>query len=184
MTPEVVFNFLAGIIGAAVGGIFVLAGTWLTIRAESKRDQAREEKEVQNLLDALGVEIKTLWDFHMKRVGQQLESLPENKAFEFYYPLTQDYFTIYNSNAALIGRIKDCELSEAIVVCYNKCKKAVDGFKYNNALYEAYTEAMNKHLEPEITISRNKFQGYAATLKEDHFELKGYVKRLLEMLKA
>ncbi len=121
-------------------GYYTLKATDKAIRDQNAKELKREEKEVQNLLDALGVEIHTLWDFHMKRIGTMVEELPDGQPLEFYYPLTQDYFTIYNSNAALIGRIKDCDVSEAIVVCYNKCKKVVDGFKYNNDLVKDYKD--------------------------------------------
>jgi len=167
---------ISAVIGGGLTGYFTLKATDKAIRDQNDKEIRRDEREVENLLDALGVEIKTLWEFHMRRVGQRVEALPDGQPLEFYYPLTQDYFTIYNSNAALIGRIKDCNVSEAIVVCYNKCKKVVDGFKYNNELVREYR---NDRSPPKIQALTD----YARIIKEDHFELKGYVERLLELLK-
>ncbi|MDE3060282.1 MAG: hypothetical protein KGJ06_04665 [Pseudomonadota bacterium] len=164
---------LAGaVIGGGITGYYTLKATDKALREQDARERLREEKEIENLLDALGVEMKTLWEFHMRRIGNLIEELPDGKPLEFYYPLTQDYFTIYNSNAALIGRIKDRALSEAIVVCYNKCKKVVDGFKYNNDLLR----------DAKTSGDYRELADYARIIKEDHFELKGYVERLLGLL--
>jgi len=180
-------GFLPALVGALVGGIFSMLSNKRAIREERAKEVRRDEKEVQNLLDALGVELGTLWNFHMARIGAMVENLPEGGALEFYYPLTQDYFTIYNNNASKIGQVKDPILREAIVVCYNKCKKVVDGFKYNNELYRDYRNLL---LMPPSSAQHGDFVkakyaelvAYGQISKEDHFELKGYVVRLLRLL--
>lgn len=162
------FGFISALIGAVVGGYFTLKATDKAIREANAKENRQEEKEVQNLLDALGVEIDALWSFHMHRIGRLIEELPDGKPLEIYYPLTQDYFTIYNSNAAAIGRIKDPALRKSIVITYNKCKKVVDGFIYNNELVQS------ARMEPMIH--------YARIIKEDHYELKGYIEHFLNLL--
>jgi len=179
--------FFGAVVGGGITGYYTLKATDKAIRDQNEKELKREEKEVQNLLDALGVELNALWGFHMRRVGEKIEQLPDGQPLEFYYPLTQDYFTIYNANAAMIGRIKDAALREAIVVCYNKCKKVVDGFKYNNELVREYRDLANM---PKTTLDYGvhieakfkEFTAYACIIKEDHFELKGYVERLLGLL--
>jgi hypothetical protein len=173
------FGFISALIGAVVGGFFTLKATDKAIREENAKENRQEEKEVQNLLDALGVEIKTLWDFHMKRIGEKVEQLPEGEALMQYYPLTQDYFTIYNSNAAAIGRIKDPILRESIVITYNKCKKVVDGFKFNNDLIQSYKNDRNGG----TSIQETALKDFSRIIKEDHYELKGYIDELLALLK-
>lgn len=163
------FGFVSALIGAVVGGFFTLKATDKAIREENAKETRQEEKEIQNLLDALGVELSALWSFHMRRIGARIEALPEGQPLEIYYPLTQDYFTIYNSNASAIGRIKDPLLRESIVITYNKCKKVVDGFKYNNELFQ-------NHKQQDMIE-------YAHLIKEDHYELKSYIEELLELLK-
>ena len=145
--PDSVINLVIGMVGGVAGGVvagvFTLKATDKAIKDENEKEQRREEKEVQHMLGALGTEINALWSFHMRRIGNLIEQLPDGQPLEFYYPLTQDYFTIYHSNANMIGRIKDGSLAEAIVLCYNKCKKVVDGFKYNNDLFCDYKEMTN-----------------------------------------
>ena len=162
-------GFGSGLIGAVVGGLFTLYATNKTIREENAKEDRQEEKEVQNLLDALGVELNALWSFHMRRIGEKVEALTQGQSLDIYYPLTQNYFIIYDSNASMIGRVRDPQLREAIVLTYNKCKKVVDGFKYNNEL-----------------IRDNRGENRAALaqiIKEDHFELKSYVEQFLGLLK-
>lgn len=183
------YGFAAALIGALVGGVFTLRATDKAMKEENAKELRRDEKEVQNMLDAVGVEIGTLWNFHMSRIGGMVENLKEGEALEFYYPLTQDYFTVYNTNAGKIGCVKDAVLREAIVVCYNKCKKVVDGFKYNNELFRDYRQMLlmspssSQHSD-YVKAKYDELKDYAQLVKTDHFEVKGYVERLLSLLEA
>jgi hypothetical protein len=177
----------AAMMGAVIGGLFSLRAGRRAHLFELAKERQREEREVQNMLDSLGVEIGTLWFFHMNRIGAMVENLPEGGAFEFYYPLTQDYFTVYNTNAGKIGAVKDAKLREAIVVCYNKCKKIVDGFKYNNELYREYTDARMRPADsPDhaayVAAKHKALVDYAGMVVEDHFEVKKYVENMLRLL--
>lgn len=185
-----IFGFVSALIGALVGGYFTLKATDKAIREENAKETRREDKEVQNLLDALGVELSALWDFHMRRLGGTVEGLPADEPLDVYYPLTQDYFTIYNSNAISIGRIKDAELRKSIVVTYNKCKKVVDGFKYNNEMVREYRDCVSKAKDANdktsdvyVEAKLKDLVAYAKLIKEDHYELKGYIAELLTLLK-
>lgn len=182
------FGLFSGLVGAVIGGAFTLYATNKAIHAQNLKDDLQEEKEVQNLLDAIGVELGTLWTFHMARVGAMVETLGPGEALEFYYPLTQDYFTVYNSNADKIGEIKDADLRETIVVAYNKCKKVVDGFKYNNELYRDWRDYSDTSaaLRDEVRLSgkRRALVEYGAVIRTDHFELKGYMEKLQKLLRG
>lgn len=186
---ENLYGFVAALIGAIVGGLFTLKATDKAIREENQKEARLDEKEVQNLLDALGVEIRTLWGFHMRRIGALIEGMGDTpQALEFYYPLTQDYFTVYNTNAMMIGRVKEPVLREAVVVCYNKCKKVVDGFKYNNVLFRDHRDMVNMsdgspQFQQRIDAKYKELLEYAQVIKEDHYELKGYIEHMLTLLK-
>lgn len=195
-TLQDLLGFATGLIGAAVGGMCTIYATRMTLREQARKEMHHEEKEVHSLLDAIGVEIGALWGFHMRRVGGIVEQMQDGDALEFYYPLTQDYFTVYNTNADKIGKINNPHLREAIVVCYNKCKKVVDGFKYNNELYRDYREMADEMgsleagdvvkrtaMKPLVETKHRALKEYAKIIKEDHFEVKGYVEHLLDMLK-
>lgn len=181
-------GFASGLIGAVVGGFFTLYATNKTIRAQNLKDEHDEEKEVQNLLEALAVEIGALWGFHMQRVGALVENLKPGEAIEFYYPLTQDYFTVYNKNADKLGKVPSDELRTTIVTCYNKAKKVIDGFKYNNELYMDWRNTANiisddpRH-EHLVNVKKKLLVDYAVMVKEDHFVLKSYIEKMLGMIR-
>lgn len=180
------FGFASGLIGAVVGGLFTLFATDKAIRAENRKEDRQEEKEVENLLGALDVEVSTLITFHMKRVGAQVEALKPGDILAFYYPLTQDYFTVYNTNAQQLGKIRTPELREAIVICYNKCKKVVDGFKYNNELYRDWRDYADQHGHDNHVsgAKRTAMAEYARLMHEDHIELKSHVERMRKLIAA
>ncbi len=183
------FGLVAGLLGAAVGGFFTLYATYQAIRAQDAKDEQQEEKEIHNLLDAIRVEIDALWGFHMQRVGGLVEALAEGQALEFYYPLTQDYFVIYDRNADKLGQIRDAALRTSIVITYNKCKKVVDGFKYNNQLYRDYRELQvtdNGSVQDAERIRRKYIEmcDYGKIIQSDHYELKSYIENLLTLLEA
>ncbi len=180
------FGFLSGLIGAVVGGLFTLYATNKALRADAVKEDRQEEKEIQNLLDSLAVELGTLWEFHMRRIGAMIENLKPGDAVEFFYPLTQDYFTLYDSNAHNIGKLRDATLRAGIVKTYNKGKKIVDGFKYNNELYHDWRDYSDsdEQLQDDVRLAgkRKALTDYAMMLKEDHFEMKALVENLLELL--
>ena len=137
--------------------------------------------------DALTVSGETMWDQVKDVVNHNADViLPADKALEFYYPLSQNYFIVYDANAGKIGQVKDGQVRETIVVCYNKCKKVVDGLKYNNELYRDYQNLviMDEGDRTQIRIDA-KFKelvAYGHIIKEDHLELKSYVEHFLRLL--
>jgi hypothetical protein len=182
-----VMEFASALVGALIGGGVSLYTTHKSHRMETQKELKREEKEVHNLLLAMQTEMSTLWQFHMRKVGYLIEELKEGDVLQFYYPLTLDYFTVYHESADQLGKVRNDKLRNIIVVCYNKAKKVVDAFIYHNRLLEAYA-ALNdtdnpspKH-QARIEAKRKELQTFAMFLKENHFELKGYVEELITLI--
>lgn len=190
VTPDLmqnIFGFASGLIGAAVGGWFTLYATNKAIKSTYEAQEKEEERQIRSLLSSIGVELNALWQFHQRRIGEKIETIREGEAVLFYYPLTQDYFTVYNTNASFVGRLDDSELRKAIVVTYNKCKKVVDGFIYNNALFVDYQQMKYESIELgkdnlNLGAKLHEMEQYALVMQQDHIELKRYVEHLLELL--
>lgn len=180
-------SLVPGLIGALIGGSVSLYTTHKSHKRDREKEIRREQREVHNLLIAMQTEISTLWQFHMRRVGDLVENLKDGDILKFYYPLTQDYFTIYHASARQLGKVRNGKLRSAIVVCYNKCKKVVDGFKFHNGLLEQYmalsdSEDDSPKIRQRTQTKYAELQECAKLLKEDHYELKGYVEELIHLI--
>lgn len=100
-------------------------------------------------------------------------------SFSYYYPITQNYFIIFDQNAHLIGRIKDNEIRNAIIKGYEMMKGLADSFKFNNNLvnkFENTSYIFNKTAtiqDANILISQiNMLYKYSYKLKIAHERIK------------
>ncbi len=120
----------------------------------------------------------------------KVESLNDNEALAFYYPLVSDFFTIYNGNSFLIGRIKDNDLRKQIIKTYTLAKGMVDSFRLNNDLVSKWEFSEKLYAESQLDVHKNQavahYQSlieYAKSLKESHKLLKQETSSLLRALR-
>jgi hypothetical protein len=121
------------VVSAASGFVGALVGGWCTLRATealNKHSDAKqadaEEATIKGFYQAVYAEIDALWTRYYETTGRPLENSPQHSAFEFYYPVYHDYFTVYTSNAHLIGKIADPDLRHAIVKSYTLARGMLD----------------------------------------------------------
>src|SRR5256885_15888904 len=108
MDPNVL-SAVSGLGGALIGGGLA---AWATIKATKRANehslrlqQQAQETTIQGVLLGLRAEITTLWEIYSKEFGPVLEELKAGEEFSYIYPLYQNYFTVYESNASLFGQI-------------------------------------------------------------------------------
>jgi hypothetical protein len=130
---------------AVLGGGFVLAGQQMANRAQRRRDQEAEREAVKAVLRAIKAELKTfnekalirLEEIFKARADSPIEALkPLGIA-----PLKQNYFIVFDSNAAALGKIHDSsnpELLGKIVTTYSAARNLLDSINYNNQRYQAW----------------------------------------------
>lgn len=94
----------------------------------------KEDSEAKSTLKAILTEIKTLHDILFYEFVQKLDC--ESDILGYFYPLDTDYFCIYHSNTAQIGKIENEELRENIVYIYAIAKFFIDCVKTNNKVLE------------------------------------------------
>jgi hypothetical protein len=186
-------SFSAAIIGAITGGLiaglFSLISTRKAHENQQKLAEINESKIISGLLQAIHDEIETVYERYQEAMGARLESLPENQGLTFYYPLVSDFFTVYNGNSFLIGRIPNNDLRKQIVKTYTLSKGMVDSFRMNNDLLSKYEYSEKLYSETQSQVHKDhairhyaSLVDYAKSLKELHKSLKTEINALLRVL--
>lgn len=186
----VVSAIMGAFVGGLITGFFAIKATTKSFEHQKQVADEEEKKVIKGLLQAIHDEMETINKRYHETMGDRLESLPEGKELRFYYPLFSEYFTVYNGNSFLIGRIPDNDLRKQIVKTYTMAKGMVDSFKMNNYLLEQYESAYKMHIETQRAVYNQQTKAYlkilvdyAMTLKDEHNKLKNEITTLLEGLK-
>ncbi len=137
-------GFVGAIFGAVIGGGASLLGTWLTLR--SQRMQAADDAKslIRATLQAIHVEARTVHRLYGLTMAVRIEQLAEGQPLQIYYPIAEDYFTVFRENANHIGHVPNVELRTAIIECYALTKSLIDTYRFNNELVGNHEAA---HLE-------------------------------------
>jgi hypothetical protein len=184
------YNVLLCGISALIGSTVALVTVYLSHRWEVSKQKEQDARTLMGLLQAVHDEIETLWDLYMEGIGHRLEELPNGQALSTYYPVTQEYFTVYNTNAFFIGRIRDNDLRKLIVSTYSKARGLIDSYRLNNDLVQKHEHAYWLFLQTNSPVHEVAVQGrlqalvnYAAALKRLHEDVKRQVQDLLRALR-
>ncbi|KAB2165582.1 MULTISPECIES: hypothetical protein [Enterobacteriaceae] len=186
-------TFIITIAGAVVGG--AIAGYYsfkATKEAHENQKRIADENErniITSLLQSIHDEIETVFDNYHENMGVKLESLEENAPLLFYYPLVSDFFSVYNGNTFLLGRIKDNDLRKSIIKTYTLAKGLIDSYRMNNDLLQKYEHWDGVYSETQLQAHKDKaiaqygaLVAYAKTLKLQHLKLKDNVKLTVRIL--
>jgi hypothetical protein len=138
-------EFYAALIGAVIGGL--LTGRY-AIRAQDRatlaqkdRDRETEREAVKTILRAVKAELKTFHDkclVKLEEVFKAREKTIEAQKPLGIAPLKQNYFVVFDSNAAALGKVNDPknpELLANIVTTYSAARSLLDSINYNNQRY-------------------------------------------------
>jgi hypothetical protein len=189
MDPNILAAIIGGVSGlggAIIGGVIAARATNQATKQANdhalRLQQAAQTAIVRGVLLGIRAEIVTLWEIYTVEFGNILEELGDNEAFLYHYPLYQNYFTVYESNAPYFGQIPDDQLRKAIVTTYLKGRAIIDSHLYNNHLIEKYNELQRVREETgsaryngQIDAALADLNGYSNSLKETYFEMKTLV---------
>ena len=177
-------------LGALIGSTIALIATFISHRLQRSQQDENEQRMLHGILQAIHDEIETLWDNYVDGIGHQLEALADSQPLNLYWPVTQEYFTVYNTNAFFIGRIQDHDLRKLIVSTYSKARGLIDSYRLNNDLvqkhehaYWIYQETQNQIHKANAASRYAALTNYAKSLKKGHTEVKTQVQQLLRELR-
>lgn len=191
--PSITFSldsFISAGLGAFIGSSVALVGVYLSHWLQGKSQNKKDAKHLMGVLQAFHDETETIWESYHGNVGARIEALPDGDPFLMYWPISHDYFTIYNTNAIHIGRIKDHDLRKAIIATYTKGRGLIDSFRMNNEIVQKYEyaailfqETQNPVHQANVENCIHALRQYAVSLKRQHGELKILVSDLLRRLR-
>ena len=144
LTP--VSSLVAAVIGGWIAG-------WCSIRAqdkatiaERKRDRETERAATCAILRAVRAELNTFHENFLIKLeeifkGRDAANIDARTPLGIA-PLRQNYFVVFDSNAAALGKIEDPKLLEKMVRDYAAAKSLLDAINHNSQqLYQCWDNA-------------------------------------------
>lgn len=192
MDPTIIAAVI-GVVGSVIGGVI---GGLLAIQASQRATekafhynlmsfQLAQNHKIRSVILGLQAEVKTLLEVYESEFRDEVLSLSEDKPFEYYYPISQNYFTLYQANAPFIGEIPDQELQKLIIETYQKGMSIVDTHIYNNKLLEDRDKISNLMeagsdgtLNLRYTICQDALTEYSINIKNNYLEALNLIKNL------
>ncbi len=188
MINEMFVPFLAALLGAIIGGVFTLWGVRKAYDFDLLKQKIYDQNEVNNFEQMIRTEIETLWSSYQEGIGASLEALPNNTPFELIYPVSQNYFSVYDNNTVLLGKISDNDKRKLIVTIYVQAKGLLDSYRMNNeSLYKLeqtifFNQQNNNSFFRQLQNSQIEgLKLYADNLKASHNKLKQNIETFLNI---
>ena len=182
---------MASIVGGLLVGHFQKKAVQQEHQNAIHRQKGEEKTQVQSFLGGIHVELETLWNLYQERVGTALENLNPGDPFPLYFMANKDYFTVFTSNAHLLGKIQDPGLRTTIIQGYTTAKALLDTYSTNNYFLQQrdhfdalYNQTQSPAIQQTAQAWLNGLKDYAPKLRQAHDELKQIVDDLIAKLKA
>lgn len=191
-------TMVTAIVSITVGLIAAYFGAQSALRAaqrahENNLELQRQNREgqIRGVIQAIYAELTSLSEIYRNEFFEEWEKFVGEEPFETFYPLTQDYFTVYKRNAALIGQIPDDELRTGIVRAYLAAMGLIDSHLLNNRLLDDYAEAkrryrnnMNPQNKTLLEEAYDELKGYGEALQSSYDEANSAVGHVLSLIEA
>ncbi|HHR5899963.1 TPA: hypothetical protein ACS7XC_000837 [Providencia alcalifaciens] len=181
---------LGAVTGSCIAGIFTSKATKDAYKNQRELSEKAERQVISGLLQAMHDELEVVYTNYQTSMGNNIEILKNEEPLLYYYPILNDYFTVYNGNGILIGRINDNVLRKNIIETYTYAKGMVDSFRLNNDLLQRYEHWESIYNETKLEIHMQKYQecysgliSYSKDLINQHYELKESVGKTIDMIK-
>jgi hypothetical protein len=182
-------NFASTLLGGALAITGGLVATWWAHKLQARRKQIEDAEFSNNVLRAIRRELEALQEIYDKGIGKALKKVPEGKPFLLWLGLTQEWFTVFNSNAVHLGKIEG-EISRQIITVYARVKGLIEEFRINNEylkqLNEVVAESRIRPMDGSVLGKLKMFQDVmlfqAKKIKESDQALKVSTEELFALL--
>ena len=121
---QALISLVSALIGGFIAGFLTVLAQDKAIRAQRQAVQDAETREVSGILKAIEEELSDVDGWFIDWLEKALKDRPQQPLD--VTPTRQNPFTIFDANAAAIGKIADPELRQLIVRSYIRAKTLLD----------------------------------------------------------
>lgn len=160
---DLINNYQA--IAAAIIGVFSALIVSLFQYFTTNFIKRNEQKYFENaVVSAIYEELIGLHNCYNEIFQVAILDIPDDEYMTTTFTITQDFFTIYHTNASNIGKIKNHEIRNSIVQTYILLKKLVENILYYNSYYNSFMQRRKDFVcENHKTPRENIFNGIYVT---------------------
>ncbi|HEI8290721.1 TPA: hypothetical protein SLE00_000306 [Citrobacter koseri] len=183
-------ELISGLFGALIGGLFTLWGTLIDGRRQERASDNEAKEKKKSVLIGIKAEVETILELYKARICDSLERYEGGKPFDSIFPLTQNYFSFYESNSFALTSVNE-ETMKSIVVCYGSARSLVDTFRMNNQVLEDLSKLQTIYHETQKDIHRFNLEQtyhiatmYGEGLKQIHNEVMLRISLCLDSINA
>lgn len=175
---------LGGLIGAGGSFLGVCFVYWMQSLTEGRRRKLRQASLLHSLYD----EMTTTWNIYKIGIGATVEEIQTGKPFAFFYPVSQEgVFMVFNNTD--VAEIDDKELRRGIITTYVYARGLIETFRMNNALIDAWQQAVNQanssnpqgpdNLRKLAEARANDLASYSSSILKYHHLVEDELKKVL-----
>jgi len=155
-------NFASTVLGGVLAIAGGLAATLWADNLQARRKRREDAEFSENVIRAIRREIEAIQEIYNKGIGGRLRECPKGQRFPFWLGMTQNWFTVFDSNAVNLGKIEG-ELSRQIITVYIRMKQLIEEFRINGEylkwLKEATAELQRRPMEASIIGQYKDIEG-------------------------
>lgn len=119
------------VLGAVLAIVSGVAANYFSHRWDAKKAQIEENEFRLNLLRAIRCELEVAGNLFDNGIGKHIQQLKENEILFAKLFLSQDWFVVFNTNAAHFGKLNG-DISRRIITVYAMMKELIEYLRINN----------------------------------------------------
>ena len=182
--------FLSSLAGGILAGTFSMSGIVITDRVDRKKKRIQALTDSLSYLRAIHSEVRFLYVRFRAALGQ-ISTRKADEPVMSFIAAEEQYFTVFQSTGAMLGRLSDQKLQGAIVGLYINAKGFLDTMRVNNEHLRNLKNIQigTRNISPEETAKlvedrMQMLRAYAAQVHGEHASLSKAFEETIQMLAA
>lgn len=135
---QAIISLVSALIGGFIAGLLTVLAQDKAVRAQRQAVLDAEAREVSGILKAIEEELSDVDGWFIDWLEKTLRDRPQQPIY--VTPIHQNPFTIFDANAAAIGKIADPELRQMIIRSYIRAKTLLDLVNHYSEKYTIWEQ--------------------------------------------